>query len=397
MQEQLLRVFSAASFLRVFPEGGWLVGGAVRNTILGRPIKDYDIKVNLSFEEVVARMKFLNLVRTQNIDLADDEYYVNEEARAVSFLLEGVDVDITSTHGMSISELVSLGDINFSCCAWDISSGEILTPEYILPIKYRMLRFCDPAKAESEPLIIVNALKQISLSPRIYLPPLTLRTLRRGLPSVIALLETPSHWDYKLRSFMGNINSREVYELFNGLADMPTLMQRFDLRRAQWRVPIPYQAAHISNIAEEIRARIADFLSKIYGKSFNEAKLFSPQSTFAIWLEADNGELEAVLILENTRIYSVGGRSIEVLVKIIKDFISCNVGLWGTVDVKNTKMIQIVSDAGMYPETDPAIVDKILRYEYPKYGKGLEINVDREGQTIFIDPETGYAQVLFRN
>lgn len=117
LQEQLFRVFPTASFLKVFPEGGWLVGGAVRNTILGRPLKDYDIKVNLTIEEVVARMKSLNLVRTQKIDLADDEYYVNDEASAVSFLLEGVDVDITSTHGMSIAELVSLGDINFSCFA----------------------------------------------------------------------------------------------------------------------------------------------------------------------------------------------------------------------------------------------------------------------------------------
>jgi len=145
-----------------------LVGGGVRDEIMGLPIKDYDLEVyNIEPEELrnlVAQFGELNEVGKAfgilKIRVADTEIDVSLPRRESKTGKGHKDFSVSSDPKMSVKEAARRRDFTINSLAKDILTGRIY--DYfggVEDLKNRMLRVTDEERFKDDPLRVLRAVQ----------------------------------------------------------------------------------------------------------------------------------------------------------------------------------------------------------------------------------------------
>lgn len=350
-------------------------------------------------DKIVERLQDLGYEKTRNLDLLLNQYYLNEEMRAVSILVDGIDVDISETHGKDYQSLIQLGDVNFNCCVFDVHGGKVLNPEIIDEIDSKILKFPNPNRIIDDPLIAVNALKQISYVPDISIPEETLKTLEQSIPLVVDIIRKHPELRYKIQSFCGNINSEQALEWFRSYGGTE-LFTEFAMRKGKVKISNPiYESLNLNKITPSDRESLTNLLHKSYKESFDEKKLL-PSNVNSVIIEREGNEIVSCCCMDGERMYSAASRNGLKLIRLFRDIVHSNYNIWATADAVNAKIIVILLVAGMNIEINPEVIQKILKSKDPKYSEHPEIlHIYSMGQLTIFDKETNadYPQILLRN
>ena len=262
-----------------------------------------------------------------------------------------------------------------------------------------MLKFPNPNRIEDDPLIAVNALKQISRIPDISIPEETSRVLEQSIPIVVEIIRKHPELKYKIQSFCGNINSEQVLKWFRNY-DGDELFDEFVMRKEKVKIAnLTYESLSFEEITPFDKEALIDLLRKSYGESSDEKKLLSPNINSVI-IERENGKIITCCCMDGERIYAVASINALKLIKMFRDIVHSNYNIWVTIGATNSKMIAIALIAGMSLETNPEVIKKILRSKDLKYSGHPDILrvYSKDGSTVF-DKENSndYPQILMRN
>lgn len=352
----------------------YLVGGATRDAILGKPIKDFDFKIYLKSGNTWGIQRVLEsrgYRRTENVHLNDGEFYINLRMDTVSITLRGYDVDFSEMVTPYLPVLLPLGDINLNCCVYNAHTRKIENPEVIGEIKSRVLRFCDPEEARRQPLIVLSALKQISRMPDVVIPEDTRGIILASISSVVRFSRENPQMRYKLEALSGNLNSEEVYAIF-AAESYPDFFDGFPKKKTKLRTSSRYVSLTVEELTDEDRAEIETILRSSYGNMFDESKLF-PHNVNSVVFERGPRGISACCLIDSERIYSVAAPDGANLLAMLKDIVGNNYNVWATVGSESPHILAVLEEAGLHVETSPEVVRKILHSKYPKYVRTSEI------------------------
>lgn len=395
-EEKIIEFTPIKKLRNIFPERILFAGGGVRNIIWDKNIGDIDIKINLSLNEIITRLISLGYIETINLNLLPNQYYINEKARAISILVDSVDIDITETHGQEYKSLIQLGDINLNCCVFDVHKQKMLNPEMVNEIDSKKLKFSNPQRVAEDPLIVVNALKQISRTPDISIPEETLLIIEKNIPAVVKIIRDHPELKYKIQSFCGNINSEQAIDLFKNYGG-EELFKNFTMRKEKVKITNPkYQSLNMADTSEKTMSALIELFKQSYKDAYDEKKLFPPNINHVI-IEKEGEKIITCCCMDGERIYSAASINGLGLIKIFHDVVHNNYNIWGTVDASNAKVIAITLMAGMKLEFNHDIVKKIMESKDQKYKDTLRVYTKNHLTVFDKENSKDYPQVLVRN
>lgn len=395
IEKDISRCPQTEAVAKMFNTTTYLVGGAVRDMIWGKRVNDLDFKVNASIEEIVSVLEAQGFKKIDSYKTKEHEYYVSLFAGVVGAVINGVDVHLSSVNTSDITELISHGDVNFSCCIYDVHSKRIVNPERIRDIQAKALLFANPEKARNDPFIIINALKQISKTPDVTLPQETRDVIMSSINQIVELARTKPEFRYKIESFCNNINSEEVYsffgkehkDIFDGIPEKKIKLATTDSN---------YVSMPLTEMSSELKDKVVKLLRAGYGKHFDQSKLFNGNVN-SIVIEEKNGELQSCCLVDGERMYAVAARKGSDWVGIVADLAKNNYNVWCTVDSNNPKIQALCSIAGLKIEMNPNVIKKILDAKSEKYKDILVYEED--GMTVFRknNSHNDYPQIMLRS
>ncbi|HRI05917.1 MAG TPA: hypothetical protein PLV59_03175 [Candidatus Dojkabacteria bacterium] len=381
---------------RMFPQDLLLVGGAVRDTIWGKRVNDFDFKIHTDVNTVIDTLERHGFRLRDDYNTAPGEYYISIFPGVVGVNINGVDIHISTASSFDLSEMIANGDLNFNCCAYDPHSMQIVNPEVVRQIAEKELRFANPANAVISPTIIFNALKQISRIPDITIPDETDAIIRFAIPQVVKFFSDNPHMHYLLNSLMGNLNTSSVLEYFS--EEEKYIFNSITQKRELLKVGShEFHSIGKDSLDPNDHAAILDLMKKGYGDHFDENKLFSGNVDSVI-MKVSDGEIISCTTVDGERLYSVAAKSALEWARVIQEASAHNYNVWGTVDAGNTKVLALCHLGGLKIEMDPQVVNKILTNNTTKYRNGVCIEI-RKGFPVFWNPEypDDYPQVLVRS
>lgn len=380
---------------RMFNTEVYLVGGAVRDTIWNKRINDFDFKVRLPLSDIIKILEENGYTRVADYHTSEHQYYVSAFSGVVGAVIDGIDVHLAEITTTDIPTLINEGDVNFSCCIFNIHSKRIENPERIREIRDKELRFANPDNAKSDPMIVINALKQISRIPDIVISQETRDVIEVSIPKIVEFVRTHQKFKYKIASFCGNLNSEEVYRFFG--AENQDIFEGIDKKRHKLVVTSSqYTSVTTEELSEKDKVEITRLLRGGYGKHFDESKVFA-ENVNSVVIARKNGRINACCLADGERPYSVAAREGSDWIDIIADLVKNNYNIWCTVDCNNPKIQALCSLAGLTMETNPQVVRKILQTKSDKY-KDLKL-YEHNGMLVFRkngQPDD-YPQILLRS
>lgn len=379
----------------MFDTTTYLVGGAVRDMIWDKRMNDFDFKVHMPVEEIIRILEENGFTKSPDYHTKEHQYYVSSFAGVVGAVIDGVDIHLSQVDTTDISTLISEGDVNFSCCVYNIHTGRIENPERIREIRDKEIKFANPERAKEDPLIVINALKQISRIPDITIPQETRNIIEASIPQIVEFARTNPTFRYKIVSFCGNLNSEEVYELFGEEAQ--DIFQGVERKKGKLVATSPqYISIPLAELTEGDKVEVTRLLRAGYGKHFDESKVFSGNVNSVVIQRGEKG-IQSCCLVDGERLYSAAAREGADWIAIIADLANNNYNVWCTVDCNNPKIQALCSIAGLAIETNPQVIKKILETKTEKY---RDISVyEFNGMVVFKknnEPDD-YPQVLLRS
>ncbi|MCX6387259.1 MAG: hypothetical protein NTX07_00850, partial [Solirubrobacterales bacterium] len=140
-----------AAVLELLPAEAWIVGGAVRDEILGRPVLDVDLVVQ-SDPEIAARA-FASAAGKAAVFGLNDEF----GAWRVVHHLDRWQVDFSPMDGLTIEDDLSRRDLTINAIARRVGSDELIDPfGGVGDIEAHRLREVGPDSFESDPLRVLR-------------------------------------------------------------------------------------------------------------------------------------------------------------------------------------------------------------------------------------------------
>jgi hypothetical protein len=394
VEEDVMREAPIEKIVRLFNTNTYLVGGAIRDIIWGKKVKDFDFKVKMPVFHMIEILEQHGYTRTSNLDLIEGEYYFNETANAISIFIDGKDIDLTEMKTTNISVLISQGDVNFSCCVFNANTRKVENPEIIQEIDKKELLFCNPEFVASNPLIVINALKQISRLPDIVISDLTKGIITRCMSKVCDYIRKHPEMKYKIASLFGNLNSEAIIGYFTGNED---ILEGFSIKMAKLLVSNPkFISESLDSVTPDDRTKLVQLIKIAYGESCDETKIFPPNVNSVVYYK-ENDQIVSCCLIDGERIYAIAAVDGEKLIEIMRDVVGSNYNTWGTVNFKDSKIIAICEIAGLKIELNPEVVLTILRTKYAKYTTGVDIIIENGIPVFSKNSEPGYNQVLVRS
>ncbi len=380
---------------RMFDTTTYLVGGAVRDMIWNKKVNDLDFKIHMSVEEIIRILEENGFTRSPDYHTAEHQYYVSTFAGVVGAVIGGVDIHLSQVDTTDIPTLISRGDVNFSCCVFNVHTKRIENPERIREIRNKEIRFANPENAKNDPLIVINALKQISRVPDVIIPEETRNIIEESIPRVVEFVRANPNLRYMIDAVCGNLNSEEVYDIFGG--DAQGIFEGVERKKSRLVVSSPqHTSIPLAELTEGDKLEVARLLRAGYGKHFDESKVFSGNVNSVVIQRGEKG-IQSCCLVDGERLYSAAAREGTDWIAIIADLAKNNYNVWCTVDCYNPKIQALCSIAGLVMETKPQIVRKILEAKSEKY---RDISIyEHNGMLVFKknnDPEN-YPQVLLRS
>lgn len=155
----LLRVLAEARSRAV---RALLVGGAVRDARMGRPVKDLDLVVDTARPEAV-----LDLARALAGALGGTFVPLDPERGIARIVLrEGRDLDLAARVGPTLEEDLRHRDFTVNAVAWDPATGELLDPTGGLEDMARgRLREAGPSSLAEDPVRLLRAVRMLCALP----------------------------------------------------------------------------------------------------------------------------------------------------------------------------------------------------------------------------------------
>ncbi len=375
----------------------YLGGGAVRDLIGGKKINDLDFEVNLPLEEITRLLEENGYTKIEGYHTSEHQYYISTFAGVVGAEINGVDVHLCVMTDPTVSTLLKEGDVNFSCCVFNANTGKIENPQIIREIKDKRLLFCDIEHAKMDPLIIVNALKQISRTPGIIVPQQTRDIISLCIPNVIRYFREHPEMRYKLDSICGNLNSEEALAFFEPTETCKDIFEGIEMIRAKLAVSGErYYSQTVEELSDLDKAEIIQLIRSAFGEKYKASKEF-PARINSVVFERSNGRIVACGLVEGERVYVASAKRGHDWINIFTNLAKNNYNVWCTVDCNNPKVQGLCTLGGLSLETDPEIMRKILVSKGGKLSENLDIFV-YNGMLVFKDKsKQGYAQVLLRS
>lgn len=374
----------------------YLGGGAVRDLIWGKKINDFDFEVNLSLDEVIGVLEANGYKRIEGYQTSEHEYYISTFAGVVGAVVNGVDVHFLVMTDGQVSTLLKEGDVNFSCCVFNIKTNKVENPEIIREIKEKRLLFCDVEHARTDPLIIINALKQISRIPEIIVPSETKRVIVSCIPEVIRYFRKYPEMKYKLASICGNLNSERALDFFDQVVDCDDIFDGVEMKKLKLSVSgDQYFSLRVEELSNIDRAEIVQLIQSAFGAKYKAEKEF-PDKINSVVFERQNGHIIACCLVDGERVYVASARGGHDWINIFANLVQNNYNIWCTVDCDNPKIQALCTLGGLSLETETDVMRNILVTKGGKNAEDLDIFV-YNGMLVFKDKKKhGYAQVLLR-
>jgi len=369
--------------IKIFGTQTYLVGGLVRDLILGKSIAgaDIDLMTRTPIEDILKNLNELGYSESKEEKFVEKGYSMKQGTGVINLLLNGKEIQIGVKGETSVEKLISTGDVNLNCCAFDIGSRTIINPEVFEEISHRTLLFCNPELAKDDPMKIVSALKLISKMPDLQVPDVTAKIITEALPSTIDFFAKNPDRKHKLDPLFGNINSGEIIKMFEKF-NTKGILDGIDFKKQKLEISADYISCPVSELNEDVRAKIGSLIREKFGKKFEEPKLFNHKVNSVVYKLSSIGNVEACLLIDGERIYLATAIDTTQLVNIVSDLCNHNYNIWTTISSSHNLLIALSQKAGLHVINDPSLVKKILISNYPEYDGRLVVEIKR-GRAIF--------------
>lgn len=282
LARRLKKIEEISQVAKLFYTKTYLVGGALRDIIWNKKINDLDFKVFSPPDKIIQILEKSGLNRRGDYKIKSGEFYESSFNGVFGINLGGLDIHVSSTSTQDIRELIKDGDLSFNCCAYDVHSGEILTPEYIPAIKNKELHFANPERASQDPTIVINALKQISKIPEIKIPEETDIIIRESILDVKRFLEKSPDFQYLIAPICINLNSERALNYLGKYREqitfgMPTKKNKVEVKSPE------FHSEEICNLTKQEIESVSGIIRNGYEKSFDPSKLFNEGCNSVVW------------------------------------------------------------------------------------------------------------------
>lgn len=397
LEKDIKRISQVEEVVKMLNCEVYLGGGAIRDLIWGKKINDLDFEINLPLEDIIKILEENGFTRIEGYQTSEHQYYISTFAGVVGAVINGVDVHLCVMTDATVSTLLKEGDVNFSCCVFNASTGKIENPQIIREIKDKRLLFCDIEHARTDPLIIVNALKQISHLPDIVIPEQTRDTIKLGIPDVVEYFRAHPGMKYKLASICGNINSEEALAFFDDVDGIQDIFDGIDMKKRKLSISgEQYNSQTVEELLDIDRTEIIQLIRSAFGEKYKPTKEF-PSKINSVVFERQNGRIVACCLIDGERVYVASAKSGHDWTEIFSKLVVNNYNIWCAVDCDNPKVQALCTLGGLSLETNPEVMKKILISKGGKRNEDLDI-YEYNGMLVFRDlSKQGYAQVLLRS
>lgn len=395
IEKEIERTLPIAKIVEIFGTNTYLIGGYIRDVILGKNVSnsDFDLMTRTPLDEVITKLHDLGYSRSNSLKFSDRKYSMKEGTGVINILIDGQEIQVGFVGNQSIDNLISLADINLNCCAFDLGSRKIINLKILDKISHRELEFCSPEIAKDDPMKIISALKQISRLPDLKISEETINIIKESLPLVIEYFRRNPNRRHKLKSLLGNINSKEILNLFDAY-NTNDIFEGMELKRSFLKVSDKYRACPIDLLDSIIRNKIADLITSQYGRRLNKNKIFNNKINSVVY-ELDNKQnVVACCLIDRERIYSVAATNEDLIVNLVSDLCNNNYNVWATVSMSNKHIIDLSVKAGLRLVNDPETMRKILMANYPEYGNRIITKINGSYTTFSKLDSEDIEQVL---
>lgn len=134
------------------PAGMYLVGGSLRDCLLGKSPKDYDLVVRHDPQKTARRIA--GRVHSRPVTLGKDR------KRIIRVVAKGYTIDIASLHGHSIEENLRGRDFTINAMAYDMASHRIIDISHGLQdLENKRIRMVSGQVFRSDPVRLLRAFR----------------------------------------------------------------------------------------------------------------------------------------------------------------------------------------------------------------------------------------------
>jgi putative nucleotidyltransferase with HDIG domain len=242
----------------------WIVGGAVRDAALGRPVADLDLAVDGDPGEAARRLAAASADRAHPFELSSEFSTWRVVDRA-----GGWQVDLTALRGGSIEADLAERDFTIGAVAQALAGGEPIDPHGGLDdLEARVLRAVGESSFAADPLRLLRAAR-LAAELELRVDPGTVRlahatAARAGEPAGERQLS-------ELRSLLGGPDPLRGIGLLDELGLMPAVLPEVDALRGVEQGPNHHLdvLGHTLAVLEQILA-VEDDLPRFAGERANE-------------------------------------------------------------------------------------------------------------------------------
>ncbi|MFZ3069106.1 MAG: hypothetical protein WA052_02195 [Microgenomates group bacterium] len=397
LEKEIQRFPQIEEVSKMFNTDAYLVGGAVRDLIWGKKINDLDFKIKLPVSEIIRILEERGFEKSPDYHTSEGQYYVSTFTGVAGAVINGIDIHLTAVESMELSPMIDTGDVNFSCCIYNANTRKIVNPEIIKDIQEKRLYFCNIENANEDPLIVVNALKQISKLPDVVIPQETDKVIKSNIPRVIQYFEENPEMIYILESICGNLNSEEALSYFGIHTEVCKLLANLPEKKSKLLVSGEnYLSLTLDELSPSDKSELIELIKSAFGKKYDSSKEF-PERINSVVFERKAGEIVACGLVDGERVYVASAKRGYGWINIFTNLAKNNYNVWCTVDSANPKIQALCSLGGLTIETDPTVMRKMLVNKGGKDNNSLEI-YEQNGLLVFRDKnKSGYSQVLLRS
>lgn len=372
-ESRLTEIVPTEELKGYFGKDSYLIGGAVRDAILEKPVSDLDIMTRTPLADILQNLNSSGFKKCTDQKFSEGNFSIKESVGVVNILIQGREVQAASVGDKSIESLIAEADINFNCCAFSLDSGRIVNPEAAIPIFKKELRFCDSEAALKDPLKIVSALKQISRMPDINIPDETSKIIKEAMPGVVEYFRHRQDRRNKLTALFGNINSGEIRQIFEsyGAQDVLESIQVHKELKAQ-----NYSVVSVDKLTSEQKNELRQLAILEYGRRMDYKKIFNGKIDTVVFEPAQDESIISCCFMDADRIYAVASRNPEHIVRMVSELCKNNYNIWATISIGSHGVIKLACRAGLKPVNDSGIIKKILISNYPEYAGRIETSIE---------------------
>lgn len=405
IEQEIGSLIPSKELAAIFGPDTYLIGGAIRDVIFKKKPSDFDFMTRQSIDVTLKKLaengyrevsEKVNEDNTFSIKLDPNSENRRLHKGVITLWISGSEIQMGFIDDETVEDLIKEGDLNLSCCAYNVSEGKIINPEVAEEVNKHVIKFSNPEQAKTDPEKILNALKQISRFPDLIIDPETKQTIESSIPLFIQYFTKNPHRRYKLASILGNINTAESMRFFEN-QDANNIFEGLPTKKEFLVVDFPYVSKNIAEVDLDMRAKISAFVKDKFGKRFDDTKLFNEKINSIVYQLDENSDLCCCCLMDGERMYATASKDSIHLMDMVENMCKNNYNIWTTISTHSRLLIAMSEKVGLKIVQDPELLNKILVSHYPRY-KGNIVTEKKGDYLVFFKKESrDTPQVLLRS